>query len=79
MVCGGLGRGRVEFRVSLTILIHGRLKTFGQATGATLIAMCLVHRAATLEITCRFAGVNAIAMNAALEETRTACRKLNYI
>lgn len=64
---------RVSLESLLTILIHGRLKALGQATGATLIAMCLIHRAATLEVTCGLAGVNAIAMNAALEEARTAC------
>lgn len=59
----------------LTVLVHGRLKALGQATGATLIAMRLVHGAASLQITRCLAGVYAIAMNAALEETRAACRK----
>lgn len=68
----GLPEGWNGVIVVLTILVHGRLKALGEATGATLIAMGLVHRTATLQIAGGFAGVNAIAMNAPLEEARAA-------
>jgi len=56
----------------LTILVHGRLKTLGQPTRATLVAMGLVHGTSTLEIAGGLTGVNPIPMDAPLEKARAA-------
>lgn len=52
----------------LTILIHGGVETLAKATGAALVAVCLVYGALALQVARGLAGVHAVTVNAALEE-----------
>lgn len=64
-------RNSMELWLTLTVLVHRRHETFGQATCPALVAMRLVHRAAAFQVTGGLARVDPVAMDAALEETGT--------
>lgn len=55
--------------MQLTVLVHGRVEALGQATGATLIPVSLIHGATSLQIPRRFARINPISVDAALEKS----------
>ena len=55
----------------LTVFIHAGLETLGQPTSPALITMRLINRTPSFHIPRRLAGVNAIPVDASLEETRT--------
>lgn len=57
---------------ALTVFIHGSIKTLPETTCPTLIPMCLVYGTLAILISLSFTCVDPIAMDAPLEESRTA-------
>ena len=55
-------------RMLHTVLVHGGLEALVEPAGATLVAVSLVDRAASLQVTGSFAGVHSVAMDTAFEE-----------
>lgn len=60
---------------SLTFLVHRGLEALSQSTGATLVAMRLVHRTPAVLVRLAATRVDAVAMDAALKEPRAACAR----
>ena len=68
-----VSNGKNIYVLKLTVFVHCRLKALVESASPTLVAMSFVYGTPSLEVPLGFAGVDAIPVDAPLEETRTAC------
>lgn len=64
---------------ALTVFIHGCDKALVEPTGAALVPVRLVNGTAALQVALRLARVHPVAVDAALEEPRTAIAAVDAV
>lgn len=64
-------------RKGLTVLVHTGVKTLLEPTGPTLVPVRLVDRTLAVQLALRLARVDAVPMDAALEEAGAAYKEIS--